>query len=426
MKVYHLPPLPSPPVIFVALLTLSLAGCGGGSTASAPSPTPPPTPTSNIAVTITACPTVVQRGVTIVNGTPVYTCTASVSNSSNTAVTWTSSSTSSLKIDLTTGVLTPLLRGSVIITATSAADTTKSASVTIKVVDRLFTSQAEPLPWLPGLNGMLLFYLETDGSDSAELLTTRECWDPAVSPDHKHVACGTFVIPTDSVQFQSTELIVVTTDGTAAGTSASTPLANVQTFSYAWSPDGKKIVFVGARKDPANSANTLVGVFTINADLSGMTQLTSESFAGNTIRFPGPASFSPDGKSIIYNVTADNNIRVMNVDGTNPMVLPVVGDGPVFTRDGSKILFVNFTWDSAQSRYISQIESMNPDGNNVQAIVNPGFSVQDFYYDIAISPDGLQIAYDDSNVGPGKIYIANVDGSGATAIPGGGSQGIGW
>jgi Tol biopolymer transport system component len=331
-----------------------------------------------------------------------------------------------LKIDLTTGVLTPLLRGSVIITATSAADTTKSASVTIKVVDRLFTSQAEPLPWLPGLNGMLLFYLETDGSDSAELLTTRECWDPAVSPDHKHVACGTFVIPTDSVQFQSTELIVVTTDGTAAGTSASTPLANVQTFSYAWSPDGKKIVFVGARKDPANSANTLVGVFTINADLSGMTQLTSESFAGNTIRFPGPASFSPDGKSIIYNVTADNNIRVMNVDGTNPMVLPVVGDGPVFTRDGSKILFVNFTWDSAQSRYISQIESMNPDGNNVQAIVNPGFSVQDFYYDIAISPDGLQIAYDDSNVGPGKIYIANVDGSGATAIPGGGSQGIGW
>ena len=261
MKVYHLPPLPSPPVIFVALLTLSLAGCGGGSTASAPSPTPPPTPTSNIAVTITACPTVVQRGVTIVNGgTPVYTCTASVSNSSNTAVTWTSSSTSSLKIDLSTGVLTPLLRGSVIVTATSAADTTKSASVTIKVVDRLFTSQAEPLPWLPGLNGMLLFYLETDGSDSAELLTTRECWDPAVSPDHKHVACGTFVIPTDSVQFQSTELIVVTTDGTAAGTSASTPLANVQTFSYAWSPDGKKIVFVGARKDPANSANTLVGV----------------------------------------------------------------------------------------------------------------------------------------------------------------------
>jgi Tol biopolymer transport system component len=228
------------------------------------------------------------------------------------------------------------------------------------------------------------------------------------------------------VQFQSTELIVVTTDGTAAGTSASTPLANVQTFSYAWSPDGKKIVFVGARKDPANSANTLVGVFTINADLSGMTQLTSESFAGNTIRSPGPASFSPDGKSIIYNVTADNNIRVMNVDGTNPMVLPVVGDGPVFTRDGSKILFVNFTWDSAQSRYISQIESMNPDGNSVQAIVNPGFSVQDFYYDIAISPDGLQIAYDDSNVGPGKIYIANVDGSGATAIPGGGSQGIGW
>jgi Tol biopolymer transport system component len=278
------------------------------------------------------------------------------------------------------------------------------------------------------VEGAILYYLETDGSDSAELLSTRECWYPAVSPDHKHVACGTYPVPTDPVQFQSTELIVVTTDGTEAGTSASTPLANVQTFFYAWSPDGTKIVFVGARKDPANSANTLVGVFTVNADLSGLTQLTSESFSGNTISFPGPASFSPDGKSIVYNMDADNKIHIMNADGTNPLALPVVGSDPVFTRDGSKILFANMIWDSAQTRYITQIESMNPDGSNVQAIINPGFTNQEFLYYIAVSPDGKQFAYqyvDATSVAPSNIYIANTDGSDAADIPGGGSQGHG-
>jgi Tol biopolymer transport system component len=303
------------------------------------------------------------------------------------------------------------------------------------VADRLLVSYAEPLAWLnPGVKGAVLFFLETDGSDSAELLSTRECWYPAMSPDHKHVACGTFAVPTDSTQFQGTELIVVTTDGTQAGTTASAPLANVETFSYAWSPDGKKIVFVGARKDPANSANTLVGVFTINADLSGMTQLTSESFAGNMIPVPGPASFSPDGKSIVYNVTYDGHARIMNADGSNTVVLPVVAEDPVFTRDGSKILFVNGSYDSAQLRWICQIESMNPDGSNVRAIVNPGFGIEEALDNITISPDGQQIAFtymDVTAVAPSNVYIANVDGSGAAAIPGGGSQGhasagIGW
>lgn len=382
---------------FLSLVFLAgTAACGGGG-GSTPTPTPTPPPT--VSVTITSCPTVTQRGVTAWNGTPWYVCTASVSNASNSTVTWSSSPATMLTIDSSTGALTPLARGKVTVTATSVADPTKSASVAVSVVDRLTLTKAEPLAWLPGDKGMLLWYVETDGSDSEELLYTRECWYPAMSPDHRHIACSTFPLPTETLN--GTELIVVTTGGTPAGTTASAPLTNIKgVLSDAWSPDGKKVVFVGAQNDSANPGNTLVGVFTINADGTGMAQLTSESFSGNTIRIPGSASFSPDGKSIAYGVDADDYIRIMDADGSNPVVLPVEGFNPVFTPDGSKILFLNASF--------SQVESMNPDGSDPQVLID-----QDAY-SLAISPDGSQIAYE---LGV-SYYIAGINGSSPTTVPG--------
>lgn len=401
------------PLTFVSCMIVACGGGNSGSSSSTPTPTPGPT----VVVTITSCPAIVQRGVTGWNGVPWYSCAASVSGTTNTAVTWSSSSTSSLTIDSSTGALTPLARGSVTITATSAADPSKTATASVKVVDRLFTAIAEPLSWLPaGQEGVVLWYLETDGSDTGQLLTTRECWYPAVSPDHRHVACGTYALPTDPVQYGSTELTVVTTDGTAAGTTSTGPLTGIRSYYYAWSPDGKTIAMVGAQ---AQNGDTSVGVFTVNPDGTGLKQLTSEMFAGNVIRIPTAMSFSPDGKSIAYNVTADDYIRIMNADGSNSVTLPVTGSSPVYSRDGSEILFYSS----------GGISAMKPDGSGVHLVV----PIASDGYNLAVSPDGSQLAYDVGTNVVSNIYLANLDGSGNTMIPGAGSgdssrasSGIGW
>jgi len=394
-----------PSGVFLLSVVLGTAGCGSGS-GSAPTPTPPPPP--SVSVATPTCPAVVQRGVTSWNGTPWYVCSTSVSNASNTAVTWSSGSTTMLTIGSSTGVLTPLARGKVTVTATSVADATKSASTTVDVVDRVVAGVEEPLAWQPGDKGILLWYFETDGSDSKELLFTRECWYPAMSPDHRHIACSTFPLPTETLN--GTELIVVATDGTPAGTTASAPLTNIKgVISEAWSPDGKSIALVGWQSDAADPGETSVGVFTINADGSGLTQLTSELFAGNFIRVPGPASFSPDGKKIAYGVDADDYIRLMNSDGSNIVVLPVQGFSPTFTLDGTRILFF--------AAGTGQIESVNTDGSDPQAVVNLG----SYYF--AISPDGSRIAFQQRS----GIYVANIDGSNPTLVPGSSlTSGLGW
>jgi len=166
-------------------------------------PNSSPTPSPNIAVTITACPTVVQRGVTIVNGTPVYTCTASVSNSSN----YGCHLDEQLNIVIEDRFVDRCAHATVARIGHCHGDLS-SRYHKVGFGDNQgcgppvhFAGRAAP--WLPGLNGMLLFYLETDGSDSAELLTTRECWDPRCHRITSMWLCGTFVIPTDSVHFKA-------------------------------------------------------------------------------------------------------------------------------------------------------------------------------------------------------------------------------
>jgi len=393
---------------------LGAVGCGSNS-GSGNTPMSPTSPTQPaVAVATPTCPGVVQKGVASWSGTPWYQCSTTVSNATNTAVTWSSGQTGLLTVDSSTGALTPLARGKATITATSVADPTKSASVTVDVVDRVLAGKFEPLAWLPGQSGSLLWFFETDGSNAERLLNTRECWFPAMSPDHRHVACMTYPLPTET--YNGTELIVVTTDGTPTGTTASSPLTNIRGVEYpAWSPDGKKVAFVGWQNDPATPGNTSVGVFTINADGTGLVQLTSESFAGNTIRIPGSASFSPDGKSIAYGVDADDYIRIMNSDGSNIVVLPMEGYNPAFTLDGKKILFLNAT--------LSEIESMNLGGSNPVAVIN---YPESFY--IAISPDGSEIAYEEGlGTIASTIYIADIDRSSPTLVSGStGAYGLGW
>ena len=127
-----------------------------------------------------------------------------------------------------------------------------------------------------------------------------------------------------------------------------------------WSPDGTQLVFTS----PSPSSR-LGQVYRINADGSGLTQLTH----GTRIDADS-ASWSPDGSKIVLKRAGSGEyaIWVMNADGSGLKRLTSElydNSDPTFTPDGKHILY------ASQKDGYSAIWIMNADGSN-QAPAHPG------------------------------------------------------
>jgi PKD repeat protein len=106
--------------------------------------------------------------------------------------------------------------------------------------------------------------------------------------------------------------------------------------SQIWSPDGSKIVYYAGKGESYEDEKS--EVYTIKADGTGKTQLTSDSAKDN---YP---MFSPDGKKIIYvsNRAGSEDIWIMDADGKNKVQLTsgsAKDSFPVWSPDGKKIAF---------------------------------------------------------------------------------------
>ena len=123
-------------LVFSAAMSLCLAGCAGGGSRSATNPTPTPTPKpATVSVTVTPATATVGVG-------QQEQFVASVSGSANTAVTWsvdsvTSGNSTVGTIDNSGHYTAPQSAGTHTVTATSQADTTKSASAKITVTQSI-------------------------------------------------------------------------------------------------------------------------------------------------------------------------------------------------------------------------------------------------------------------------------------------------
>src|SRR5436190_1121274 len=139
-------------------------------------------------------------------------------------------------------------------------------------------------------------------------------------------------------------------------------------------------------------------IFVMNADGSGVTQLTSHPFDEYL------HLFSPDGSRIAFArclVTCD--IVLINADGSGERTMLNDGFPGGWSPDGSRITFNSNRGGAGQDVYV-----MNADGSGVtQLTPNDGFDDTGPVW----SPDTTQIAFESNRAGDEQIFVMNVDGS---------------
>jgi Tol biopolymer transport system component len=221
-------------------------------------------------------------------------------------------------------------------------------------------------------------------------------YEPAYSPNGKRIV---FVRA-----FKQRDLWLIRANGTRRRDLTST--AHVSEVEPAWSPDGKEIAF--AVESPA----ALPGIWTVGVDGTGSRQLTNGA--------DSHPSWSADGSKIAF--ARAGAIYVVPASGGTPTQLTFPGadsDGqpyvdlePTWSPDGGQILFVSDRGAPAESVNELDIWAMAADGSNVHRVTNTPNRDE---HDPAWSPDARWIVYSGMGSFHGasssQIYVSKADGS---------------
>ena len=235
---------------------------------------------------------------------------------------------------------------------------------------------------LPGKNGKIAFQRGSPGSiyavnpdGSGETLLSKEganSHTPAWAPNGARLS---FTSDGDGLD-NSYNLFAVNADG--SGLTQLTSFYDESPWGASWSPDASAVVFVAAGV-----------IHTVRADGTGLTALA----AG------GSPAWSPDGSTIAFGDT-EGRLTLMRSDGSGQRVLtPSPATEPQWSPDGSRIAFV-----------FTGLHVIDADGTDERQLAATATADMDW------SPDGRQIAYS-ADVGSNRdVYVVNADGSGAARL----------
>jgi hypothetical protein len=228
-------------------------------------------------------------------------------------------------------------------------------------------------------------YLRKGSTGALKALTSnRDSLAPDVSPDGSRIAFMTYY----SGGTGGYAIWVMKSDGSDKTQISHYPDdGNGWSDSYPkWSPNGTKILFTRYE-----SSSGTWNVYVMNADGSGLTQLTTDGHSGGL-------AWSPDGKHILLSDNrAPSEFFIMDANGSNRR--PLVKRSqlccsevfqPAFSPDGSRIYFGT---DGEGIQYYSSTNGF-ADTSHVSGPTVLTSGIQDTYEHPTVSVDGTSIAFD--------------------------------
>lgn len=262
------------------------------------------------------------------------------------------------------------------------------------------------------------------GTGSLVRLTNNPGTDkyPRVSPDGRKIVFS-------SNRDGREEIYVMNSDGSDQPQRLT--VNSVDDRAPSWSPNGRKIAF-----DHIFVPDVESDIYVMDADGSNQTNLTSAP--GYDTR----ASFSPDGKRIVFASNRGSNSRdnfdlyVMNADGSNVVRLtndPQFENDPVWSPDGARIAFTRMTEDNSFEIYvigadgkneinitnnpaIDIVPSWSPDGKSIAFSSNRDLSSRADEESHIINANGARFRIVRKSMDMQDIYVMNVDGSNARRV----------
>jgi Tol biopolymer transport system component len=214
-------------------------------------------------------------------------------------------------------------------------------------------------------------------------LAADNALDPVWSPDGKRIAF---------IGGRNATLFVMNADGTdkrLVTRGAGSPFVGASRAS--WSPDSTRLVF---------TVDLEVGhaLYMVNVDGSGLHELRGA-------RGTDPA-WSPDGTTIAFSAD-DSGISLMSATGGKVRALT---DGscdmlPTWSPDGARLAYT-FTPGEVCLTAPSEIHVVDADGDNERALAHASGELYD--QSPAWSPDGGQIVFQRGDFAYGDIYVVTV------------------
>ncbi len=263
---------------------------------------------------------------------------------------------------------------------------------------------------------------------------------PTATPTATPIGGGHGQILFTAVDHSTRMLYLINADGTQLQRLTD---ASVSRSFAAWSPDGKRIVFI------TTDQGAFRQIYVMNADGCGVLKLAEADVPHD---FSG---WSPDGSQIMYTTFGDSSsfISLVNANGSNPHSAgsAAILFAPAWSPDGKHVAFwggegagfdlyvqdVTGVGDPQQITHLSlqnepgspsfnlpvwspdgtqivfptsSLNVINADGSNLR-VLSPSPADTRYSPSAVWSPDGRQIAFVSKQDGFNAIYLVNPDGS---------------
>jgi Tol biopolymer transport system component len=257
-------------------------------------------------------------------------------------------------------------------------------------------------------NGHPQIVATTPRGGTAHVLTTgHQDTTPDLSPDGAHIVFQRCVDAFDCDNIGRINVWVMdATGGHQHPLTACDGSLCLGAFGPSFSPDGRLVTFTEDLLDE-NGVN-FNGVFVMHADGSHLRRLTSSDPDGLPDASP---SFSPDGRSIVFQRETPDGDRLMTVrvDGTGlrPVLPGVDGFAAAWSPDGRRIVFTLARHPAGGTTF--DIATVRPDGSGLRVVTDSSDGTASLFP--AYSPDGSRLVFTRGTADGCVLVVARIDGA---------------